>query len=202
MGKGRQLLGPGEFFQHTAQVDHTVCARDRPSRVFGPSPSLLLSDDTPLLRPDTVEVRPPARQDASQLVDVHSLAGLFRDPRHTHSARPRVSGSGQVRCRRIGSLAKAFWPRQDPIGKVLLLPTVAAPVVGVAKDIDPMRVGGSDNPPAYRLRRVDARRNVMSVRFDAGASTGPGAIRAALRGLYPDLLAFPRSLQAFQAEAS
>src|SRR2546428_14003384 len=29
MGKGRELLGPGEFFQHTAQVDHTVRACDR-----------------------------------------------------------------------------------------------------------------------------------------------------------------------------
>ena len=29
MGQGRELLGPGEFFQHTAQVDHTVGACDR-----------------------------------------------------------------------------------------------------------------------------------------------------------------------------
>ena len=29
MGKGRELLGPGECFQHTAQVDHIVGARDR-----------------------------------------------------------------------------------------------------------------------------------------------------------------------------
>ena len=29
MGKGRELLGPGELFQHTAQVDHIVSARDR-----------------------------------------------------------------------------------------------------------------------------------------------------------------------------
>jgi hypothetical protein len=35
MGKGRELLGPGEFFQHTAQVDHIVSARDRSQwRVF------------------------------------------------------------------------------------------------------------------------------------------------------------------------
>ena len=29
MGEGRELLGPGKFFQHTAQVDHTVRACDR-----------------------------------------------------------------------------------------------------------------------------------------------------------------------------
>ena len=37
MGKGRELLGLGEFFQHTAQVDHIVSARDRSQRrVVGP----------------------------------------------------------------------------------------------------------------------------------------------------------------------
>jgi hypothetical protein len=29
MGKGWELLGPGEFFQQAAQVDHIVSARDR-----------------------------------------------------------------------------------------------------------------------------------------------------------------------------
>ena len=29
MGQGRELLGPGEFFQHAAQVDHAVGACDR-----------------------------------------------------------------------------------------------------------------------------------------------------------------------------
>ena len=29
MGQGWELLGPGEFFQHTAQADHTVRACDR-----------------------------------------------------------------------------------------------------------------------------------------------------------------------------
>lgn len=32
MGKGRELLGPGELFQHTTQVDHIVRARDRGQR--------------------------------------------------------------------------------------------------------------------------------------------------------------------------
>ena len=29
MGQGGEVLGPGEFFQHTAQVDHMVGACDR-----------------------------------------------------------------------------------------------------------------------------------------------------------------------------
>src|SRR5204863_1182865 len=40
-------------------------------------------------------------------------------------------------------------------------------------------------------------RNVMSVRFDAGASTAPAAVRAALRQSQPDLFAIPRLLQSW-----
>jgi hypothetical protein len=74
------------------------------------------------------------------------------------------------------------------------LPDGAAPVVGVARDIAPLRFGGSDNPPAYRLRRVDAQRNVVLVRFDAGAATAPTPVRAALRQLDPDLMSLARLL--------
>src|SRR5262249_26017796 len=65
----------------------------------------------------------------------------------------------------------------------------------VAKDIEPMRIGGSENPPVYRLRRVDQHFNVMSVRFDAGARNGAHAVRAALRRLDPNLLVAPILLQ-------
>src|SRR5262249_1163130 len=93
------------------------------------------------------------------------------------------------------SLAKTFWPRQDPIGRTLELPSGATAVVGIAKDIEPMRLGGSDNPPLYRLNRVDPRRNVMSVRFETNATAGAIAIRAALRESDPTLFVYPLPLQ-------
>ena len=58
-----------------------------------------------------------------------------------------------------------------------------------------MRLGGSDNPPLYRLRQVDARNNVMSVRFEQNAAVGAVAIRDALHDSEPDLLVFPMPLQ-------
>ena len=58
-----------------------------------------------------------------------------------------------------------------------------------------MRLGGSDNPPLYRLREVDARNNVMSVRFEQNAAVGAVAIRDALHDSEPDLLVFPMPLQ-------
>jgi hypothetical protein len=41
------------------------------------------------------------------------------------------------------SLARAFWRRQSPIGKTLALHGLNATVIGVARDVDPMRFGGA-----------------------------------------------------------
>jgi hypothetical protein len=64
-------------------------------------------------------------------------------------------------------------------------------VVGVARDIALLRFGGSGTPPAYRLRRVDALRNVVLVGFDAGEAAAPAAVREPLlarRGAQSDPL--------------
>jgi hypothetical protein len=92
------------------------------------------------------------------------------------------------------SLARAFWRRQSPIGKTLALPGLNATVIGVARDVDPMRFGGSENPILYRPWSTP-RRSMMSVRFDTGASTGAAAVRAAVRELEPDLLAHALLMQ-------
>jgi len=160
--------------------------------------SVAFSDEVPLVRPDTVEVRPPSRPDASQPVDLYTASPGFFETLGIPILRGREFNESDAASVVVSqSLAKAFWGRQDPIGKTLALPEGAATVVGVARDIEPMRLGGSDNPPAYRMRRVDAHRNVMSVRFDAGASTAPAAVRAALRQSQPDLLVIPRLLQSW-----
>jgi cell division protein FtsX len=94
-------------------------------------------------------------------------------------------------------LARAFWPRQDPIGKVLSLPGGNATVVGVVRDVDPLRFGGSENPALYRPWRLHPIRNVMSVRFDVGASTGAAAVRAAIRQVDPNLMVMARLAQSW-----
>ena len=58
-----------------------------------------------------------------------------------------------------------------------------------------MRVGGSENPVVYRMRHIDASRNVMSVRFDSNAAAGALALRAALRQSEPDVFLMPWLLQ-------
>ena len=158
--------------------------------------SVAFSDELPLLRPSMVELPPPSRRDASQPVDIYTASpGFFatlgvpilrgRDFRDTDGAAVVVSQS----------LAKAFWPRSDPVGRLLALPSGAAQIVGIARDIAPMRLGGSDNPPLYRLRQADARNNVMSVRFERNAAAGAVALRNALHDSEPDLFLFPMLLQ-------
>ncbi len=160
--------------------------------------SVAFSDNLPLYRPDTVELRPPARRDASQPVDLFTASPDFFETLGIPIVRGREFQESDATAVIVSqSLAKAFWPRQDPIGKMLALPSGAAPVVGVARDIEPMRIGGSDNPPVYRLRHVDAHRNAMSVRFDAGASTGAPAIRSALHQLDPNLEVVPFFLKSW-----
>jgi len=68
-------------------------------------------------------------------------------------------------------------------------------VVGVVRDVDPLRFGGSENPTLYRPWHLDPVRNVMSVRFDTGASTGASVLRAAIHEMDPSLLVVARLMQ-------
>jgi len=160
--------------------------------------SVAFSDDLPLLRPQTIELRPPSRRDANQPVDVYTASAGFCQTLGVSIVRGREftqsDTSGVIVSQ---TLAKALWPRQDPVGRMLDLPAGATPVVGVARDIAPMRLGGSDNPPLYKLRQVDARRNVMSVRMEGNVTAGAIAIRSALRETDPDVSVYAMPLQSW-----
>jgi hypothetical protein len=92
-------------------------------------------------------------------------------------------------------LAQTFWPREDPLGKSLVINGVSAPIVGVAKDVDPVRFGGSENPPLYVLRHPRSNGNVLAVRFDSDANRGAVALRAAMREIDPGTFVLIRVLQ-------
>src|SRR5581483_7814575 len=127
--------------------------------------SVAFSDGLPMIVRHTVEVRPPARADAIQPVDVYAVSpgfletlgiGLLRG-RDVH----RSDGAAGIVSEQLANL---FWPGQDVIGRSLPLPNGPITIVGVAKDVAPLRFGGSDNPVVYQLRHVDARRNFLAVR--------------------------------------
>jgi predicted permease len=160
--------------------------------------SVAFSEGMPLFNRITVELSPPARPDASQPVDIFTASPGFFETLGIPLLRGREFQFGEASSVIVSrSLARAFWPRQDPIGKVLAFPGGQATVVGIARDVAPQRFGGSENPALYRAWRLHPIRNVMSVRFDAGASAGAAAVRAAIRETEPNLLVMARLAQSW-----
>ncbi|MCX6633512.1 MAG: FtsX-like permease family protein [Acidobacteria bacterium] len=160
--------------------------------------SVAFSEGLPLFDRATLELRPPTRPDASQPVDVFTASPGFFETLGLPLLRGRELQLGETSSVIVSqSLAWAFWPRQDPIGKVVALPGGKATVVGVARDVDPQRFGGSENPVLYRAWRLHPIRNIMSVRFDAGASTGAAAVRAVIREMDPKMLGMARLAQSW-----
>ena len=154
------------------------------------------SDGIPMFEHTTVELTPPGRPDASQPVDVFTGSPGFFQTLGVPLLRGREFQPGEASSVVVSwSLAWAFWPRQDPIGKVVQLPEGAVTVVGVARDVDPLRFGGTENPVLYKPWRLHAIHNVMSVRFDSGASSGGAVVRAALREMDPNLFVTAIRLQ-------
>ncbi len=158
--------------------------------------SVAFSEGIPLFHRTTMELPPPGRADANQPVDVFTASPGFFETLGI----PLLAGTefrvGQYSSVIVSEqLAKAFWPKQDPVGKVLELPGGRMTVSGVAKDVDPLRFGGSENPALYRPWRPV--RNVMSVRFGSGAESGAAAVRAAVREAEPNMLIMARVAQSW-----
>jgi predicted permease len=165
--------------------------------------SVAFSDEVPMVSHATLELRPPGRADAVQAVDIYTGSPGFFETLGVPILRGRefqeADGAAIVVSR---SLARTFWPREDPLGKSLTLYGVAATVVGVAKDVDPVRFGGSENPPLYRMRGAHPNHSVLSVRFDGDPKAGALAVRAALRELDPAMFVVPRVLQSWINQAT
>ncbi len=158
--------------------------------------SVAFSDELPMIFRATVEIRPPERLDAIQAVDVYTGSPGFFDTVGVPILRGREFQRGDGHAIVVSRvLARAFWPKSDPLGKTLSVNGLGATVVGVAKDVDPVRFGGSENPPLYLLRPAHPNRNVLIVRFDSDPKAGVLAVRAALREYDPGMFVVARVLQ-------
>jgi ABC-type antimicrobial peptide transport system permease subunit len=158
--------------------------------------SVAFSDEIPMIGRATVEMHPPARPDAVQAVDIYTGSPGFFDTLGVPVVRGREFQEGDFPAIVVSRLlARTFWPGTDPIGKSLAVNGANATVVGVAEDVDPVRFGGSENPPLYALRTVHRSSNVLAVRFDGDANRGAQAVRAAIREVDPDVFVMARVLQ-------
>jgi hypothetical protein len=158
--------------------------------------SVAFSDEIPMIGRATLEMHPPGRPDAVQAVDVYTGSAGFFETLGVPIVRGREFQDGDfpaIVASRL--LARTFWPRQDPIGKSLTVNGTSATIVGVAQDVDPVRFGGSENPPLYVMRQVRPVSNVLAVRFDGDANRGVPAVRAAIHEIDPDMFVMARVLQ-------
>ncbi|HEY1948310.1 MAG TPA: FtsX-like permease family protein, partial [Bryobacteraceae bacterium] len=75
-------------------------------------------------------------------------------------------------------------------------------VVGIAKDIDPLRFGGTDNPPLYRSFAANTAADGIAIHFDPRLKPPLLAIRAAIRKIDRDLPVRLRLMQNWIDEVS
>ena len=92
-------------------------------------------------------------------------------------------------------LARRFFRRQNPLGATLVFPEGVMTIVGVAKDIAPLRVGGSENPSVWKTGIRDPNRTFGSVRFATQGLATSQNVRAAIREIDPNLVVIARNLQ-------
>jgi predicted permease len=155
-----------------------------------------LSDEVPMIGYFTVQVRPPGRADAVQPVDVYSASDNFLTTMGVRIERGRDFAPGdRFAVILSSSLAHAFFRRANPVGRQFNLPEGTLTIVGVASDIAPLRVGGSDNPPVWRTGITHPTHTFLSVRFATPAMANPASVRAAIREIEPNMVVISRNLQ-------
>ena len=157
-----------------------------------------ISDDVPMIGHVTVQLRPPGRPDAVQPVDIYSASAGFMNTLGIPLARGRdFAPSDRAAVIVSESLARIFFHRRNPIGQSLSFPEGEITIIGVAKDVAPLRVGGSDNPPVWRTGITHPTHTFLSVRFATPRMATPQVVRAAIREIEPNLVVMARNLQSW-----
>jgi predicted permease len=158
--------------------------------------NVAFSEDFPMIDHYTVEVRPPARADAVQPVDVYSGAPGFMQTLGERLLRGRDFDRADRNAVIVSeSLERAFFRRPVAVGRVLQFPSGPLTIIGVARDIAPLRVGGSENPPVWTSQDTHPARTFLSVRFATPALANASSVRGAVAEVEPNLMVIARNLQ-------
>jgi predicted permease len=160
--------------------------------------AVAFSPDLPMVDHFTVQLRPPNRSDAVQPVDIYGASSGFMRTLGVRLVRGRdFDTSDRFAVIISESLASSFFWRRDPIGKTLKFPEGEATIIGVARDIQPLRVGGSDNPPVWSNALTDPSRSILAARFATPALANGAVVRAAIVEADPNLMVWSRNLQSW-----
>jgi predicted permease len=166
--------------------------------------SVAFSPGVPLLNYDTLEIRPPERPDAVQPITVFTAAPQFFETMGIPLLGGREFVPAEVNAAIVSqTLAGLFWNGRNPLGRQLKLPDgTVLTVIGIAKDIDPLRFGGTDNPPLYRSFAANTAGDGIAIHFDPRLKPPMLAIRAAIHKIEPDLPVRLRLMQNWIDEVS
>lgn len=94
------------------------------------------------------------------------------------------------------AFASAFWPGQDPIGRIVIGPSEARfRVIGVARDTRTENFGQIDSPCIYELRSAAVRGDVLLLRFHGDASSLQLAIKNLVHDLDPQMFVLSTTLR-------
>jgi predicted permease len=175
-----------------ARVDRIVTRLRAVPGVLG----VAVSDDRPMIDHETLMVRPPSRPDAVQPVDVYAGGPNFMATLGVSLTRGRDFAPGDPPSVIVDeSLARALFPRREPVGKYVTLHGVAMRITGVVRDIAPLRVGGGENPAIWSSELTHPERIFVSVRFASPALAVPSTVRAAIAEVDPNLIVIAGNLQ-------
>jgi predicted permease len=156
-----------------------------------------VSDEAPMISHITVQVRPPGRPDAIQPVDVYTAGPGFMSTLGVRLAGGRDFDRNDTPGNIIisESLARSFFHGRNPVGQAIAFPQGTLTVVGVARDISPLRVGGSDNPAVWRVGLMHRSHVFLSARFATPSLAKGVTVRNAIRAVEPNLVVISRNLQ-------
>jgi predicted permease len=195
----RVVVLPMRFAGPTAVPAAAARLREMASRVraLPGVESVAFSEGVPMIFHQSAEIRPPTRPDASQPVALYNASPDFLKTMGIPLVAGRELQSSDSSAVVISeSLATALWRWQNPVGQTFTIPgTGTVTVVGAARNVEPLRIGGSDSPAVYYLGRVHTIENTMSVRVAGNASAAAANLRAVLTRNYPDMVVLARPLR-------
>ncbi len=156
-----------------------------------------MTDDLPMIGRITEQVRPPGRPDAIQPVDIYAGGPGFMRTLGVRLVRGRDferndPANSIIICE---ALSRWFFHGRDPVGHTLAFHEGPLTIIGVAHDISPLRVGGSDNPAVWRTGLLHPSNAFLRSDLSTPALARPVTVRNAIREVEPNLVLISRNLQ-------
>jgi predicted permease len=165
--------------------------------------SLAYASLQPFSQAPPSEIRLPGQAKGSgQPTSVDDVSSSFFSAFDIRASQGRLFSATDVNVTRADSVAvisqafaRQFWPDNDPLGKVVVMPDDRhLTVLGVVADTRSERFGALDGPRIYTLRDPSEVGGNLYVRFAGSAKPLENAIRDTVKGMDPTLIVTPETM--------